>query len=87
MSRGSSSRRMVACFRCAVNATPEKMSDAAAQLEDFLEAVSGNRKQHKTVHSNISEVKVTCWSHHAVTSLFLMSFFFSFVIETTRPSK
>lgn len=45
------------CFRCAVNAAPEKMSDAAAQLENFLEAVSGNKKQHKTVHSNISEVK------------------------------
>ncbi|CAF97768.1 unnamed protein product [Tetraodon nigroviridis] len=42
-------------MRCAVNATPEKVSEAAAQLENFLKAVSGNRKHHKTVHKNISE--------------------------------
>lgn len=57
MSRGSSSRHMIVCFRCALNATPEKMSDAAAQLGSFLEAVSGNRKRHKTVLGNIIEVK------------------------------
>ncbi|XP_056913748.1 presequence protease, mitochondrial isoform X2 [Takifugu flavidus] len=42
-------------MRCAVNATPERMGDAAAQLENFLEAVSKNRKQHKTIRSNINE--------------------------------
>lgn len=33
------------------------MCDAAAQLENFMEAVSKNRKQRKTVRSNINEVK------------------------------
>ncbi|XP_068427664.1 presequence protease, mitochondrial [Clinocottus analis] len=42
-------------MRCAVNATPQKMSDASAQLESFMKDVAGNRKTRKPVRSNIIE--------------------------------
>lgn len=61
------------------------MTDAAAQLENFLEAVSGNRKPHKTIQCNISEVKCPV-SQSSVSSVFNV-LFFSFLIETTGPSK
>lgn len=61
------------------------MSDAAAQLENFMGAVSKNRKQHKSVRSNINEVN----SSVGQVALFFHWFVFkcSFVIETTGPSK
>ncbi|KAG7276066.1 hypothetical protein CRUP_020588 [Coryphaenoides rupestris] len=40
-------------MRCAVNATPQKMSDAAGQLESFMKDVAGNRRSHKTTRPNI----------------------------------
>ncbi|KAG7276070.1 hypothetical protein CRUP_020592 [Coryphaenoides rupestris] len=40
-------------WRCAVNATPQKMSDAAGQLESFMKDVAGNRRSHKTTRPNI----------------------------------
>lgn len=42
-------------MRCAVNATPQKMSEAAGQLENFMKDVAGNRKERKPVRSNITE--------------------------------
>ncbi|XP_033960869.1 presequence protease, mitochondrial [Pseudochaenichthys georgianus] len=42
-------------MRCAINTTPQKMSDSAIQLERFLKDVSGNRKTRKPVRSNIIE--------------------------------
>ncbi|XP_034558325.1 presequence protease, mitochondrial [Notolabrus celidotus] len=42
-------------MRCAVNATPQKMSDTAAQLESFMKDVAQNRKERKPVRSNIIE--------------------------------
>ncbi|XP_036940263.1 presequence protease, mitochondrial [Acanthopagrus latus] len=42
-------------MRCSVNATQQKMSDAAAQLESFMKDVSENRKERKPVRSNIIE--------------------------------
>uniref|UniRef100_A0A671YPT6 Pitrilysin metalloproteinase 1 n=1 Tax=Sparus aurata TaxID=8175 RepID=A0A671YPT6_SPAAU len=42
-------------MRCAVNTTPQKMSDTAAQLESFMKDVSENRKERKPVRSNIVE--------------------------------
>ncbi|KAM7400088.1 hypothetical protein PAMA_004675 [Pampus argenteus] len=42
-------------MRCAVNATPQKMSDAAGQLESFLKEVARTRKERKPVRSNIIE--------------------------------
>uniref|UniRef100_A0A3P9ILL0 Presequence protease, mitochondrial n=1 Tax=Oryzias latipes TaxID=8090 RepID=A0A3P9ILL0_ORYLA len=40
-------------MRCAINATPQKMSDSAAQLEVFMKEVSESRKERKAVRSNI----------------------------------
>ncbi|XP_060940067.1 presequence protease, mitochondrial [Limanda limanda] len=42
-------------MRCAVNTTPQKLSDTSAQLESFIRDVAGNRKQRKPVRANISE--------------------------------
>lgn len=42
-------------MRCAVNTTPQKMSDTAAQLESFMKEVAGNRKERKPVRANITE--------------------------------
>ncbi|KAM3605131.1 uncharacterized protein V6R79_021170 [Siganus canaliculatus] len=42
-------------MRCAVNATPQKMSDITAQLETFMKEVSEKRKERKPVRSNIIE--------------------------------
>ncbi|KAM9349611.1 presequence protease, mitochondrial isoform 1-T1 [Symphorus nematophorus] len=42
-------------MRCAINATPQKMSDTAAQLESFMKDVAENRKERKPVRNNIIE--------------------------------
>ncbi|XP_070774904.1 presequence protease, mitochondrial [Enoplosus armatus] len=42
-------------MRCAINATPQRMSDTAAQLESFMKEVAGNRKERKPVRTNIIE--------------------------------
>ncbi|XP_024291272.1 presequence protease, mitochondrial isoform X1 [Oncorhynchus tshawytscha] len=42
-------------MRCAVNATPQKMSNAAGQLDSLMCNVSSNKKDRKPVHSNITE--------------------------------
>ncbi|XP_059200477.1 presequence protease, mitochondrial [Centropristis striata] len=42
-------------MRCAINTTPQKMSDTAAQLESFMKEVADNRKSRKPVRSNIIE--------------------------------
>ncbi|XP_030220214.1 presequence protease, mitochondrial isoform X1 [Gadus morhua] len=42
-------------MRCAVNATPQKMSAAAGQLESFMKDVAGNRRSHKTTTPHIVE--------------------------------
>ncbi|KAK7944639.1 hypothetical protein WMY93_000367 [Mugilogobius chulae] len=39
-------------MRCAINATPQKMSDASKHLETFLSEVSGNKKDRKPVRPN-----------------------------------
>lgn len=39
-------------MRCAINATPQKMSDAASQLESFMKDIAGNRKDRKPVRPN-----------------------------------
>ncbi|XP_033838802.2 presequence protease, mitochondrial [Periophthalmus magnuspinnatus] len=39
-------------MRCAINATPQKMSDSTKHLETFLKEVSGNRKDRKPVRPN-----------------------------------
>lgn len=40
-------------MRCAINTTPQKMSDADGHLESFIKDVSGNRKERKPVRPNI----------------------------------
>lgn len=40
-------------MRCSVNATPQKMSNAAAQLESFMKDVAANRREHKRVRATI----------------------------------
>lgn len=42
-------------MRCAINATPQNMSDTSAQLESFMKDVAGNRKTRKSVRTNIIE--------------------------------
>ncbi|TKS79374.1 Presequence protease, mitochondrial [Collichthys lucidus] len=42
-------------MRCAVNATPQKMSDTAAQLESFLKEVAENKKERRATRPNIVE--------------------------------
>ncbi|XP_028282436.1 presequence protease, mitochondrial [Parambassis ranga] len=42
-------------MRCAVNTTPQKMSDTAAQLEGFMKDVAENRKERKPVRANIKK--------------------------------
>ncbi|KAM3866382.1 presequence protease, mitochondrial [Diretmus argenteus] len=42
-------------MRCAVNVTPQKMSDAAGQLDSFMKDIDGNRKERKPVRPNITE--------------------------------
>uniref|UniRef100_A0AAQ6IFS7 Presequence protease, mitochondrial n=1 Tax=Anabas testudineus TaxID=64144 RepID=A0AAQ6IFS7_ANATE len=42
-------------MRFAINATPQKMSDTAAQLESFMKDVAENRKERKPVRPNITE--------------------------------
>uniref|UniRef100_A0A3Q3H2C0 Peptidase M16C associated domain-containing protein n=1 Tax=Labrus bergylta TaxID=56723 RepID=A0A3Q3H2C0_9LABR len=45
-------------MRCAINTTPQKMSDTAAQLESFMKDVADNRKERKPVRSNIIEYNI-----------------------------
>ncbi|XP_069565063.1 presequence protease, mitochondrial [Brachyistius frenatus] len=40
-------------MRCAINTTPQKMSDTTAELESFMKDVAGNRKKRKAVRTNI----------------------------------
>lgn len=42
-------------MRCALNATPQKMSDTSAQLENFMRDVSGTRRERKPVRATIIE--------------------------------
>ncbi|KAK5860414.1 hypothetical protein PBY51_021893 [Eleginops maclovinus] len=42
-------------MRCAINTTPQKMPDSAAQLESFMKDVAENRKTRKPVRTNIIE--------------------------------
>uniref|UniRef100_A0A665XFA6 Pitrilysin metalloproteinase 1 n=1 Tax=Echeneis naucrates TaxID=173247 RepID=A0A665XFA6_ECHNA len=44
-------------MRCAVNATPQKVSDTAAQLDKFIKDIAENRRERKPVRPNIVEVK------------------------------
>lgn len=46
-------------YRCAVNTTPQKMSDTAAQLESFMKEVAGNRKERKPVRTTVVEVSTS----------------------------
>lgn len=43
-------------MRCAINATPQKMSDTTVQLEKFMEGIAGSRRHHKPIKSNITEM-------------------------------
>ncbi|KAM9323323.1 presequence protease, mitochondrial [Pholidichthys leucotaenia] len=40
-------------MRCAVNATPQKISDTAPQLENFMENIAKNKNNRKPVRTNI----------------------------------
>uniref|UniRef100_A0A3Q2UFL3 Presequence protease, mitochondrial n=1 Tax=Fundulus heteroclitus TaxID=8078 RepID=A0A3Q2UFL3_FUNHE len=40
-------------MRCAINATPQKISDSATQLESFIKDIAANRKERKPVRANI----------------------------------
>lgn len=42
-------------MRCAINSTPQQISDTAAHLEGFIKDVAKNRKERKPVRPNIIE--------------------------------
>uniref|UniRef100_A0A673HK05 Pitrilysin metalloproteinase 1 n=1 Tax=Sinocyclocheilus rhinocerous TaxID=307959 RepID=A0A673HK05_9TELE len=42
-------------MRCAVNATPQKMSDAAGEVERFMGNIAANRKERKPVRPTVVE--------------------------------
>uniref|UniRef100_A0A8C2YZQ1 Pitrilysin metalloproteinase 1 n=1 Tax=Cyclopterus lumpus TaxID=8103 RepID=A0A8C2YZQ1_CYCLU len=42
-------------MRCAINTTPQKMSNTSAHLETFMKDVAGTRKTRKPVRTNIIE--------------------------------
>uniref|UniRef100_A0A3B4Z4I5 Presequence protease, mitochondrial n=1 Tax=Stegastes partitus TaxID=144197 RepID=A0A3B4Z4I5_9TELE len=46
-------------MRCAVNTTPQKMSDTATQLESFMKDVAANKKERKPIRANIIEAGLT----------------------------
>lgn len=45
-------------MRCAINATPQSMTDSTKHLETFLKDVSGNRKDIKPVRANIIQKSI-----------------------------
>lgn len=73
-------------YRCAVNTTPQKMSDTAAQLESFMKEVAGNRKERKPVRTTVVEVSTgkpvrifvmrTCRPNQNIIFFFLLWCFF-----------
>uniref|UniRef100_A0A8C1IT48 Presequence protease, mitochondrial n=1 Tax=Cyprinus carpio TaxID=7962 RepID=A0A8C1IT48_CYPCA len=49
-------------MRCAVNATPQKMSDAAGEVERFMGNIAANRKERKPVRPTVVEsVRSSSW--------------------------
>uniref|UniRef100_A0A8C1HE28 Presequence protease, mitochondrial n=2 Tax=Cyprinus carpio TaxID=7962 RepID=A0A8C1HE28_CYPCA len=44
-------------MRCAVNATPQKMSEAAGEVERFIGNIAANRKERKPVRPTVVEVR------------------------------
>uniref|UniRef100_A0A3Q1EMH6 Presequence protease, mitochondrial n=1 Tax=Acanthochromis polyacanthus TaxID=80966 RepID=A0A3Q1EMH6_9TELE len=77
-----------ASMRCAVNATPQKMSDAEAQLESFLKDVAANRKEHKPVSELACFYLFSLQEQHfqpcQMKTYFEMPFPVNFVSETVR---
>uniref|UniRef100_A0A8C2WXF8 Pitrilysin metalloproteinase 1 n=1 Tax=Cyclopterus lumpus TaxID=8103 RepID=A0A8C2WXF8_CYCLU len=50
-------------MRCAINTTPQKMSNTSAHLETFMKDVAGTRKTRKPVRTNIIEVRLN-WTNN-----------------------
>lgn len=82
-------------YRCAINSTPEKVSDAAAHLEGFIKDVAKNRKERKPVRPNIIEVKLNRENKICVNELihcynqsnfYLFFLIFVFIAEADKPS-
>ncbi|CAL8347226.1 unnamed protein product [Merluccius merluccius] len=69
-------------MRCAVNATPHKMSAAAGQLESFMKEVAGNRRSHQTTRPNIVEIGTT--RPNIMKTFYAMPFPVNFVGESIR---
>ncbi|XP_039999440.1 presequence protease, mitochondrial [Xiphias gladius] len=42
-------------MRCAINSTPQKLSDTAAQLESFIKDIAENRRERKPIRANVIE--------------------------------
>uniref|UniRef100_A0A672NXD7 Presequence protease, mitochondrial n=1 Tax=Sinocyclocheilus grahami TaxID=75366 RepID=A0A672NXD7_SINGR len=56
-------------MRCAVNATPQKMSDAAGEVERFMGNIAANRKERKPVRPTVVEVRpASSRSHRSPSS-------------------
>uniref|UniRef100_A0A8C2KLH4 Pitrilysin metallopeptidase 1 n=1 Tax=Cyprinus carpio TaxID=7962 RepID=A0A8C2KLH4_CYPCA len=78
-------------MRCAVNATPQKMSEAAGEVERFIGNIAANRKERKpvrpTVHSHRSPSS-SCQEPHfkpcQMKTYFQLPFNVNFVSECVR---
>uniref|UniRef100_A0A4W6CGU8 Presequence protease, mitochondrial n=1 Tax=Lates calcarifer TaxID=8187 RepID=A0A4W6CGU8_LATCA len=75
-------------MRCAVNTTPQKLSDTAAQLESFIRDVAENRKERKPVRSDITEIafppQELNFQPCQMKTFFQMPFPVNFVSESIR---
>uniref|UniRef100_A0A3Q3J0S6 Presequence protease, mitochondrial n=1 Tax=Monopterus albus TaxID=43700 RepID=A0A3Q3J0S6_MONAL len=74
-------------MRCAINATPQKLTDTAAQLESFFKEVAENRKERKPVSPNIIEVSFQLelnFQPCQMKTFFQMPFPVNFVCKTIR---
>ncbi|CAB1317583.1 unnamed protein product, partial [Coregonus sp. 'balchen'] len=69
-------------MRCAVNATPQKMSDAAGQLDNFMSNVASNKKERKPVRSDI--IEEPNFKPCQMKTFFPMPFPINFVSECIR---
>uniref|UniRef100_A0A8C7V4E3 Pitrilysin metalloproteinase 1 n=1 Tax=Oncorhynchus mykiss TaxID=8022 RepID=A0A8C7V4E3_ONCMY len=71
-------------MRCAVNSTPQKMSDAAGQLDNFMSNVASNKKDRKPVLCLIITPQEPNFKPCQMKTFFPMPFPINFVSECIR---
>uniref|UniRef100_A0A672P090 Pitrilysin metalloproteinase 1 n=1 Tax=Sinocyclocheilus grahami TaxID=75366 RepID=A0A672P090_SINGR len=56
-------------MRCAVNATPQKMSEAAGEVERFIGNIAANRKERHNFSQSLDHLRVGNLSHECVRAV------------------